>query len=249
MGAIKDHTGVRYGKIVGLRPTDIRQNSQVVWEWQCDCGKVFYKTAGHFVHKGYSFGCEDCVKLAKKVTIGKVETTFNDKYKRVQSKQSKEYKAWSHIKDRVLNPDNPNYEEYCTRGMYLPWQTDFSAFLSEIGECPSDGKRYSVGRIDNDGGYFPNNIRWETDEQQNRNRKKPSTNTSGYTGVSICNKGAAGLYAVASWVDLDGTKRSRCFSHKKYGEELALLCAIEARDKAIRLLNQQGAGYSPKHGI
>ena len=35
---------------------------------------------------------------------------------------------------------------------------------------------------------------------------------------------------------------------KKYGEELAMLCAVEARDQAIRLLNQQGAGYSPNHG-
>lgn len=54
---------------------------------------------------------------------------------------------------------------------------------------------------------------------------------------------------VANWYSLEKKQVVKHFYiGNKRDEELALLCAIEARDQAIRLLNQQGAGYSANHG-
>lgn len=49
------------------------------------------------------------------------------------------------------------------------WRDSFSTFQSEIGSRPS--KEHSVGRIDNNKGYWPGNVRWETKTQQMRNTR------------------------------------------------------------------------------
>jgi hypothetical protein len=45
----------------------------------------------------------------------------------------------------------------------------FQSFLGSIGKRPSSV--YSFGRIDNNGGYFPGNVEWQTRKQQCRNRR------------------------------------------------------------------------------
>ena len=113
---------------------------------------------------------------------------------------------------------------------------------------PDDGQKYTCDRIDNSNGYVPGNVRWATLFQQARNQGKQINNTSGYTGVHIETSNEGYVRAVAQWHDLNGKICKKSFRFKKYGEELALLCAIEARDQAIRLLNQQGTGYTENHG-
>jgi hypothetical protein len=49
-------------------------------------------------------------------------------------------------------------------------------------ERPS--RLHSLGRIDNDLGYSPENVRWELPIEQGQNRRTPKHNTSGVRGVS-----------------------------------------------------------------
>ena len=57
----RDHTGVRYGRIVGVSPTSKRKATYIVWLWRCDCGVEFEESATHFVSRGSS-GCPECSK-------------------------------------------------------------------------------------------------------------------------------------------------------------------------------------------
>lgn len=104
-----------------------------------------------------------------------------------------------------------------------------------------------------DGDPFNNNIanlRSIPSGENARNAKKRKDNKTGVTGV-VFYKGSPpksyGTY-IALWKE-DGKSRSRTFSIKKYGEELAFLCACEMRDKMVRILNMNGAGYTERHGV
>lgn len=83
--------------------------------------------------------------------------------------QSREYCAWSAMKGRCFNPRNNRFSYYAGRGITVcaRWRDSFINFLADMGRCP---RGYSLGRIDNDGDYEPNNCRWETVEQQANNR-------------------------------------------------------------------------------
>lgn len=74
-------------------------------------------------------------------------------------------------------------------------------------------------------------------------------NKSGVTGVGLdikkdSKRGTISVYYRASWSLEDGKQRSKSFSVKKYGEELAEFLAWEYRRHMIDLLRIQGLGYT-----
>jgi hypothetical protein len=73
------------------------------------------------------------------------------------------------MKQRCTNPNASGYENYGGRGIrYCDRWERFPNFLSDMGEPPP---RTRLDRINNDGGYTPENCRWATYKQQQRNQR------------------------------------------------------------------------------
>ena len=49
-------------------------------------------------------------------------------------------------------------------------------------------------------------------------------------------------------IKVDDQSYSRCFTISKYGEQEAFRLAYEWREQKIKELNEQGAGYTERHG-
>ena len=58
MSRIKDITNQRFGKLVAVKPTNKRNNGNVVWECKCDCGNTIFVRSDSLVrHEVCSCGC------------------------------------------------------------------------------------------------------------------------------------------------------------------------------------------------
>jgi hypothetical protein len=81
---------------------------------------------------------------------------------------SKAYQTWFSMLARCNRESHKSFPRYGGRGIRVceEW-TDFESFLKDMGDRP-DG--FSIGRIDNNKGYFKENCRWETMKEQQNNR-------------------------------------------------------------------------------
>jgi hypothetical protein len=79
------------------------------------------------------------------------------------------YESWSHMIQRCENPKCHEYRYYGGRGIKVhPKLRTFKDFYNLLGDRP---KGLTLGRIKNDKGYEPGNVRWETWTQQARNKR------------------------------------------------------------------------------
>jgi len=135
------------------------------------------------------------------------------------------------------------------------WRVKFGPehyFVSRvIFEMHSDFKLKSSDVVDHiDGNRLNNiidNLRLVNCSTNNRNVKMHVDNTSGVVGVGRQSDSNGRYHWVSTTYNLDGSRTRKCFSESKYGED-AFRMACEFRQKQIEILNEQGAGYSERHG-
>lgn len=98
------------------------------------------------------------------------------------SGQTKEYKTWAGIKQRVTNPNGEHAHYYQDRGIKMcdRWFSSFEKFLEDMGGAPSAA--HSIDRIDNNGDYEPSNCRWATHKEQMQNTR--ATKLITYNGTT-----------------------------------------------------------------
>jgi hypothetical protein len=95
---------------------------------------------------------------------------------------------------RCGNPNNPQFKDYGERGITVceRWKT-FKNFLTDMGVRPEG---LTLDRKDNNKGYTPDNCKWSTKQEQQRNMR--SNNVWELDGQRK---------TVAEWADQLGMKR------------------------------------------
>lgn len=152
----KDLEGKRFGRLVVLGYGGRRKRS-TRWICKCDCG-VIKDIDGGALKKAHSCGC-----------YAREQSSIRNRKHGMDGKP--EYKAWEAMRARCYRKTDKNYADYGGRGITVcqEWRDSFEAFLAHVGMRP--GKGFSIGRIDNDGNYEKGNVRWETQIQQQRNKR------------------------------------------------------------------------------
>lgn len=139
---------------------------------KCKC-KTIHKVRNSDLLSGASRSCWRCSQ--------KRATSHRQTHGRTKSP---EYRAWTGLKERCLNPKNKQYVNYGARGIsidatWLEPGSGFQRFLSDMGERTS--AKHSIHRVDNDGNYTASNCVWATTETQARAKRNNRQITVGAT--------------------------------------------------------------------
>jgi len=89
--------------------------------------------------------------------------------RRLYEKLHPELRALKDAKQRCTNINSAQYKDYGGRGIKC-FLKSYHEILNSIGKRPS--KLYTLDRINNNGDYEIDNIRWATRKQQSSNRRK-----------------------------------------------------------------------------
>lgn len=152
----KIKAGQKYGRLTTIKKGALIKTNRR-WLCKCDCGNE-KEIHASCLHKGTtrSCGCLHSEEITKRNSTHRLSKTAT-------------YSVWLGVKDRCLNKKSHDYKDYGLRGILVcdSW-LNFENFYKDMGEKPN-GK--SLDRIDNSKGYFKENCRWATHEQQANNKR------------------------------------------------------------------------------
>lgn len=159
----EDLSGRKFERLTVVSISHVDKHKNWHWNCRCECGKETVVN-GSSLRSGSTKSC-GCL-------VGELTVKRNTKHGRCKTK---EHSIWISMKQRFLNEKSKSFKNYGGRGIKVceRW-LKFENFFADMGEKPH-GK--TLERIDNDGNYEPENCRWATYTEQERNKRNTLTLT------------------------------------------------------------------------
>lgn len=134
---------------------------QTEWTCECVCGTIRNVNA-QALRNGTTKSC-GCLKV-------QLTSRARGKDGIPAYKNSSEYRSWDAMHRRCSAGNVKLRSSYFERGIAVcdAWK-EFEPFLAAMGKIPHKG--WTLDRIDNDKGYFPENCRWADCKVQSANRR------------------------------------------------------------------------------
>lgn len=168
----KELTGQRFGKLTVLS-VDVPTKHGYKWNCVCDCGKKLSVLGTNLTtHNTLSCGCLQ-KQYAKNKNLKHGDNPHGN--------PTRLYRCWVDMRTRISNKKCKDAKNYSTRGIKCCEQWESYSEFKEWALNNGYNDTLTLDRIDVNGNYCPENCRWVTRKEQNRNRR----NTLKYKGLPI----------------------------------------------------------------
>ena len=149
-----DLTGQKFGKLTVITRDESRKG-RAYWICKCECGNTTVVPSCD-LRSGHTQSC-GC----------KWFESHNAKHK---MKHTRIYSIWCGMRKRCYDPKDKVYQRYGAEGITVchEWNNFLTFYQWSIENGYTD--ELTIDRIDNKKGYSPDNCRWSTHTEQNRNR-------------------------------------------------------------------------------
>lgn len=174
-GYPEDLTGLKFGKLEIVYKCELPKRNS--YHCKCECGNECDHTRSYLI-SGHNVTCGKC---SRDLTVS------GDSRTRI-------YSSYRHMLDRCYNPNNTEYYNYGGRGITVcdRWRECYGNFKEDmyeefIAHAAIHGENdTTLDRRDPDGNYCPENCRWLTNAEQQRNRRNNRIVTlNGLTGTLV----------------------------------------------------------------
>ena len=133
------------------------------------------------------------------------------------------YHIWTGLIGRCLNPNNKDFVYYGGRGITVceDWKIPENFF--EWAFSSGYSANLTLDRINCNKGYSPDNCRWITNSEQQRNRR--NNRIIEYNGEKHC---------IAEWAEITGINQQTIYSRLVYGWPIDKILTIQPTHKNAR---------------
>jgi len=89
------------------------------------------------------------------------------------------------MKQRCINKNDKAYQNYGGRGIAVcnSWKSSFLTFYQDMGPRPT--VKHTLERVDNNQGYFPENVIWALRYINRRNQRNTKLNTNKVENIRV----------------------------------------------------------------
>lgn len=214
-----DAFGLVFGRLTTIGRPFTKRSQRGVARYhiacRCDCGKKKSAIDLRKLTSGKTLSC-GCLNKERRIEASRHSHKITNGASQAINRGDARGRVWTSMIQRCHNPNHRAYSHYGGRGIIVcdRWRgvDGFFNFIADMGDRPSS--QHSLGRIDNDRPYSPNNCRWETWTQQHRNRRDNRLVTVGDQTKSV-----------AEWAEIYGVLPGRIYYRLDAGwpEDLAVL--------------------------
>lgn len=200
---MRDISGIKFGRATAVQ-LHHSGNHRRFWTCICDCGNVFIARQDQLVTgKTRSCGCLLRESQLTNMQLGR-KPRGDHKQERGKKEERKAkyqlkhqyprlYRIWSSMKSRCYYHKNKCFHYYGGRGISIcdEWLNSFNTFATWA-LCNGYADDLSIDRINVDGNYCPQNCRWATNDEQQKNKRKSSPQKCEELRRSPCSRRESG---------------------------------------------------------